>query len=63
MNVYWDALWFEIPQLPPGLQWHVFANTAMPSPEDSWTPGSEPVLQDQYGMLVGDRSTVILVGK
>ena len=38
MNVYWDALWFEIPQLPPGLQWHVFANTAMPSPEDSWTP-------------------------
>ncbi|NEP89544.1 MAG: glycogen debranching protein GlgX [Okeania sp. SIO2C2] len=63
MNMHWESLWFEIPGLPQRMQWHVFANTACPSPEDAWEPGTEPVLENQQGLLVGDRSVVILIGK
>ncbi|MEB3192244.1 MAG: glycogen debranching protein GlgX [Snowella sp.] len=63
MNMYWQALWFELPQLPVGLSWHIFANTSMMSPEDSYEPGSEPRLDNQSACLLGDRSVVILVGK
>jgi isoamylase len=63
MNMHWQALWFEIPGLPNGMQWHVFANTGANPPEDSWEVGSEPVLGNQHGLLLGDRSVVILVGK
>lgn len=63
MNMHWESLWFELPGLHPGMQWHIFANTGVPSPQDSWEPGSEPVLENQSGLLLGDRSVVILVGK
>ncbi|AFY71689.1 glycogen debranching enzyme GlgX [Thalassoporum mexicanum PCC 7367] len=63
MNTHWDALWFEPPGLPEGMQWHVFANTGASSPEDVWTPGQEPALENQHGILLGDRSVVILVGR
>jgi glycogen operon protein len=63
INAHWESHWFEIPGLPPGMQWGVFANTGAPSPEDSWEPGQEPVLENQHGLLLGDRSVVILVGK
>jgi isoamylase len=67
MNMYWEAQWFELPGLQQGpqqgLQWHVFANTIMPPPEDVWEPGYEPLLQDQQQFHVGPRSVVILVGK
>ena len=63
MNMHWEAQWFEIPGLPLGVQWHIFANTGCNSPEDSWEPGTEPLLENQQGMLLGDRSVVILVGK
>ena len=33
------------------------------TPGDVWEPGHEPVLDDQGGLLVGDRSVVLLVGK
>jgi glycogen operon protein len=63
MNMHWDVNWFELPGLPSGLQWHVFVNTGATTPEDSWEIGSEPLLSDQNGMLLGDRSVVILIGK
>jgi isoamylase len=62
-NTHSDALPFELPGLPDGRKWHVFANTGMTSPEDIWTPGSEPLLGDQSSITVGDRSTVVLVGR
>jgi glycogen operon protein len=46
MNMYWEALPFELPQLPDGFRWRVFANTSMPSPQDAFDPGSEPELAD-----------------
>jgi glycogen operon protein len=63
MNMHWEAHWFELPGLPPGMQWHIFANTGATPPEDSWEPGTEPLLENQYGLLLKDRSVVILVGK
>ncbi len=63
MNMHWESVWFEIPGLSEGKHWHVFANTACTSPEDAWEPGNEPVLENQQGLLLGDRSVVILVSK
>jgi len=63
MNMYWEALPMELPRLPDGFQWRVFANTSMPSPEDAFDPGSEPELTDQSGFIAGGRSVVILVGR
>ena len=63
MNMHWESHTFELPRLPEGFQWHVFANTAMQPPEDVWSPGNEPILAEQRHQLVGQRSVVILVGK
>ncbi len=63
MNMHWETTWFQLPSLPDGRRWHVFANTASQAPFDIWTPGSEPLLEDQSGLLVGDHSVVVLVGK
>ena len=63
MNMYWDALPFELPQPPEGTQWHIFANTSAGSPDDIWDEGSEPLLGDQHQVLVGGRSVVILLAK
>jgi glycogen operon protein len=63
MNMHWDALPFELPQLSEGKRWHVFANTSAPTPEDIREPGDEPPIEDQGQFLVGGRSVVILVGK
>jgi isoamylase len=63
MNMHWDSHWFGLPQLPDNMRWHVFANTSAANGQDVWEPGQEPVLDDQGGLSVGDRSVVILVGK
>jgi len=63
MNMYWEALDFELPRLPEGMRWHVFVNTSMPSPEDINEIGKEPVLENQYNFLVGPRSVIVLVGR
>ncbi|WP_009631313.1 glycogen debranching protein GlgX [Synechocystis sp. PCC 7509] len=63
MNTDYVAHWFELPGLPDSMQWHVFANTGSNPGEDSWIPGTEPRLDNQSGLLLGDRTVVILVGK
>jgi glycogen operon protein len=63
LNMHWDALPFELPRLPDGFLWRVFANTGMQAPEDAFDPGSEPELAEQSGCLAGGRSVVILVGR
>jgi glycogen operon protein len=63
LNMYWDALPFELPKLPFGLAWHMAVNTSMPSPQDVFEPGQEPLLGDQSHVLVGGRSVTVLVGK
>ncbi len=63
MNMHSETLPFELPGLPDGCQWHVSANTSMPSPQDIWEPGSEPRLEDQQGYTAAGRSIFILVGR
>ena len=63
MNMHWEMHGFELPQLPQGMAWHIFANTSMEAPEDIFTPGEEPVIENQQEVLVGPRSIIILVGK
>ena len=63
MNMHWEGCNFELPRLPPSYHWRVFANTAAPSPEDVWEPGTEPVLHDQRLFQTGPRSVVVLVGR
>ncbi|MFB2938881.1 glycogen debranching protein GlgX [Aerosakkonemataceae cyanobacterium BLCC-F154] len=63
MNMHWESHWFELPKLPSEVQWHIFVNTWLDFPEDIYQPGNEPVLTEQDGILVGDRSVVILVAK
>lgn len=63
INMHWETLPFELPGLPEGLRWHVFANTSVPSPQDIWEPGREPELEEQRNILLGGRSVVVLVGK
>jgi len=62
-NSHWQAHWFELPQPPAGTQWHVFANTGAPVPDNVWAPGTEPRLENQQGILLGDRSVVVLLAK
>ena len=63
LNTHWHAHTFELPRLPDGKQWHVAVNTGCASPEDIWEIGTEPQLTNQFNILLGDRSVVILLGK
>ncbi|MBL8795362.1 MAG: glycogen debranching enzyme, partial [Planctomycetia bacterium] len=63
LNMHWDTHGFALPEPPHGQRWHVFVNTDMPSPQDVWEPGNEPLLEEQAFVLAAGRSVVILVGK
>ena len=63
MNMHWEMHGFELPKLPAGTNWHVFANTDALPPHDIWEPNKEVRLDNQYEFLVGARSVVVLVGK
>ena len=62
-NAYWDALPFALPALPPGLHWHLVANTGVAAPDDIFALGEEPRLERQDSFLAGGRSVVVLVGR
>ena len=63
MNMHWEALPFELPELPESMQWRVFVNTSVPPPEDVYDPGQEPGLTNQRSFMMGARSVAILVGR
>lgn len=63
MNMHWEMHGFELPQLPEGKFWHIFANTDVAAPFDIVEPGAEILMDNQHEVLVGARSVVILVGK
>ncbi len=63
MNMYWEALPFSLPPLPPGRRWHGFANTGASAPQDIYPPGQEVPIEDQTRILAGGRSVIILVGR
>ena len=63
MNMHWEDHVFEIPRLPEGMIWHVFADTGQSSPYDIIEPGHELQLSNQRAYGLRDRSIVVLVGK
>ncbi len=63
MNMYWEGLIFHLPALPAQQQWHVFANTGLPTPQDIHPTGEELWLANQERFLLGPRSVAILVAK
>ena len=63
MNMYWEALSFELPRLPHDKYWHISVNTDMPAPFDFHQLSHEPCIENQQSFLVGPRSIIILIGK
>lgn len=63
MNMHWEAHDFELPGVPDGVRWHVFANTDMKPPLDIMLPGQEVIIENQTKFLVGARSVVVLIGR
>jgi glycogen operon protein len=63
MNMHWESHSFELPPLARGGRWRVFANTGMQPPEDSWKPGTEPVLDEQSWLMAAPHSVIVLVGR
>ncbi|MFJ9942560.1 glycogen debranching protein GlgX [Streptomyces erythrochromogenes] len=63
MNAHWESRDLELPALPGGRSWHLFADTGAEAPHDIRTPGTEPELDNAGKYLIGPRSVVILVGR
>jgi glycogen operon protein len=63
INMYWEALPFELPHLPEGKSWYMSVNTDMPAPYDFHEQNNEPAMENQYSCILGPRSVVILLGK
>lgn len=63
MNSHWEAHDLELPALPGGRSWHLFADTGAEAPHDIRTPGAELELENAGKYLIGPRSVVILVGR
>jgi isoamylase len=62
-NGHWEEHTVELPVLPAGLAWHLFADTAATAPADIASPGAEPRLADQTHWRLGARSTVLLIAR
>ncbi|MPY41168.1 glycogen debranching protein GlgX [Streptomyces phyllanthi] len=60
VNAHWEPHDLELPQLPEGRTWHLFADTSM---ADAHPPGAEPPLKHPGRYHLGAHSTVILVGR
>ena len=60
-NMFWDAVEFEIPQIP-GLLWYRSIDTALPSPQDIASPDQQVAVQGNSYLVTG-RSIVTLVSR
>jgi isoamylase len=60
-NTHWVDHDLELPELPDGLAWHLFADTAAVPPGDVYPLGEEPVLADQRRAHLAARSGMALV--
>jgi glycogen operon protein len=63
INMHWEMHGFQLPNLPRNKQWHVAVNTGIEHPEDTWSAGNQPEVDEQNEVLVGPRSIILLVAK
>lgn len=61
MNMHWETHGFQLPGIPAGMSWRIFANTDMEPPQDVWAAGEEVDIGCPGEIVVGSRSVVILV--
>jgi glycogen operon protein len=61
LNMYWDALDFEVPPLP-GRSWYVIVNTARPSPQDIVEAADQVAIEGQR-VRVEARSVLVLLSR
>ncbi|HXG32852.1 MAG TPA: glycogen debranching protein GlgX [Bryobacteraceae bacterium] len=61
MNMYWEPLEFEVPQIP-GRRWHKAIDTAAAPPEDIFEAGEEPAF-DSSRCMVTPRSITVLLAR
>ncbi|MBR1507264.1 MAG: glycogen debranching protein GlgX [Eubacterium sp.] len=59
VNTHWENHYFEIPRLPEGFTWRL----AFDSKGYSSESGKEKKISDQNGIMLGARTTMILVGR
>jgi isoamylase len=62
-NSFWEPLRVELPPLPDGVAWHLFADTFAQPPGEAAVPGQEPELPDQAAVWVHERSAVVLTAR
>ena len=63
INMDWNTHSFELPEIPEQLKWYIVVNTDVEPPEDVWGAGKEKEIENQFEILVGPRSVMILIGK
>lgn len=61
-NMWYEAITFNLPKLPPGMRWRRVMDTGLPSPDDFLEPGTEQLLPTQSSVTVSDRSVIVLIG-
>jgi isoamylase len=61
LNMYWDGLEFELPQVP-GRTWFRSVDTALPAPQDIAEAGQEVRLAGN-NYIVSGHSVVVLISK
>ena len=62
-NMHWEEHAFALPRPDRGAVWHLAANTADDDRNGWYTPGEEPMLEDQRGFVMAPRSIVVLMTK
>jgi glycogen operon protein len=60
MNMHWEALPIRPPNPAEGARWRVAINTSMPSPDDIFEPGEEPLVHDTT-VIAASRSIIVLI--
>jgi glycogen operon protein len=61
MNMYWEAVPYQIPKPGDGQCWKVVVNTSMRAPQDIFETSEAPSLREQDQVIVGPRSIMVLV--
>jgi isoamylase len=63
MNMFFEPLELALPVLPKGMAWYRFVDTALDAPDDMAEPGAEVPLGTKKSVAIGDRATIILIGR
>ncbi|MGW3995025.1 glycogen debranching protein GlgX [Amycolatopsis sp. NPDC004772] len=62
-NAHWEPHELQLPELPPELTWHRFADTGAGPGADSHAPGTEPPLPRQDSVRLAPRSSAVLLAR